>query len=312
MFEARSLLKELGYVSGDAYDLPSSQKRFKDGAQYRVELASIEGPAAVDASLEALAKAGLTAHRLSQGSGLQMSTDVELVRMLDACRSAGVELSSFPGPRGTWTPSPSHFTSTMHNLAYQAEGMDRVVHVLEDVARGLELGVRGLTIADRGVIRVLNEGRKRGIVPADLVMKASAMAGLGSNPLSALEAEEIGVDSLNVPTALSLPQLAAIRAAVDVPIDLYVEAPDSFGGFIRTYEIPEIIRVAAPVVIKVGLRNAPDLYPSGIHLEQEAVNAALEKVHRLETIKRVIDRYYPEAVASQAGAEDLGIPQPVL
>lgn len=310
MFEARSLLKELGYASGDAYDLPSSQKRFKDGAQYRIEIASVEGPAAVDASLEALAKAGLTAHRLSQGSGLQMSTDAELERMLGACRSAGVELSAFPGPRGTWTPSPTNMTFTGHNLAYQAEGMDRIAHVLDDVARGLELGIRGLTIADRGVIRVLNEGREKGIIPADLVLKASAMAGLGSNPISALEAEEIGVDSLNVPSALSLPQLAAIRASVDVPIDIYVEAPDSFGGFIRTYEVPEIIRIAAPVVVKVGLRNAPDLYPSGIHLEQEAVNAALEKVHRLETIHQVIDRFYPEAEMSRAGAADLGIPQP--
>jgi hypothetical protein len=36
--------------------------------------------------------------------------------------------------------------------------------------------------------------------------------------------------------------LAAIRAAIDAPIDLYVEAPDNIGGFIRHYEVPDFIR----------------------------------------------------------------------
>jgi hypothetical protein len=46
-----------------------------------------------------------------------------------------------------------------------------------------------------------------------------------------------------------------------VPLDVYVEAPDNVGGFIRHHEIPELIRIAAPVYVKFGLRNAPDVYP---------------------------------------------------
>ncbi|GAB7005464.1 hypothetical protein JCM18899A_29370 [Nocardioides sp. AN3] len=307
MFNARSLLSDLGYPRGDAYDLPSSTKRFPDGAQYRFELASIEGPAAIDAALEEASRRGLDVHRLSQGSGLQMSTDEELERMLNATRGAGVELSAFPGPRGTWSPSPTASTVAGYNLAHQSEGADRLVHLLDDVARGLSLGVRGLTIADRGAIRILNEARTRGIIPGDLVIKSSALAGLGANPVSAQEAVELGVDSLNVPTALTLPQLAAIRKVVDIPIDIYVEAPDSFGGFVRTYDVPEIIRVAAPVYIKVGIRNSPELYPAGRHLERETVLLAEEKVHRMQTIRAVIERFYPEAIASARGAKGLGI-----
>jgi len=41
---SRNLLKSLGYPGGDLYDLPTSDKRFPDGAQYRVELPSVEGP----------------------------------------------------------------------------------------------------------------------------------------------------------------------------------------------------------------------------------------------------------------------------
>ena len=34
-----------------------------------------------------------------------------------------------------------------------------------------------------------------------------------------------------------VPQLAAIREACDAPLDIYVEAPDNFGGFVRHYEV---------------------------------------------------------------------------
>ena len=47
--------------------------------------------------------------------------------------------------------------------------------------------------------------------------------------------EDLGADTYNVPTDLSLAQLAAIRAVADLPLDVYVEVPDDFGGFVRHY-----------------------------------------------------------------------------
>ena len=58
---------------------------------------------------------------------------------------------------------------------------------------------------------------------------------------------------------------------MDVPLDVSVEAPDSIGGFVRLHEIPELIRVAAPVYVKFGLRNAPDVYPAGSHLDSTTI-----------------------------------------
>ncbi len=37
---------------------------------------------------------------------------------------------------------------------------------------------------------------------------------------------------------LSLAQIAAIRQAIDAPIDFYVESPDDFGGAVRHDETP--------------------------------------------------------------------------
>ena len=55
--------------------------------------------------------------------------------------------------------------------------------------------------------------------------------------------------TINVPTDLSLAQLAAIRQHSDVPLDVYVEVPDGFGGFVRHYEIPALIDAVAPVYV---------------------------------------------------------------
>ncbi len=42
--ETRSFLVAVGLPPGDPLGLPTSKKRFTDGAQYRVEIPSTEGP----------------------------------------------------------------------------------------------------------------------------------------------------------------------------------------------------------------------------------------------------------------------------
>jgi hypothetical protein len=104
--------------------------------------------------------------------------------------------------------------------------------------------------------------------------------------------------TFNVPTDLSLAQLAAIRAVVDMPLDLYIEVPDDIGGFIRHYEIAEIVRVCAPVYLKFGLRNAPNIYPSGTHLEATAISLTKERVRRAKLGVDLLHRLDPETVMS--------------
>jgi len=93
-----------------------------------------------------------------------------------------------------------------------------------------------------------------------------------------------------------------------VPIDFYVEAPDNLGGFVRLYEVPEIVRIAAPVYVKFGLRNAPDVYPSGSHLEATVVALSRERVRRARLGLELLERELPEAVTSELGAAGLALP----
>jgi hypothetical protein len=139
------------------------------------------------------------------------------------------------------------------------------------------------------------------------VLKISVQIG-PANPAAIRWMEQLGAGTYNVPTDLTLPQLAAVRQAVSLPLDVYVEAPDDFGGFIRHYEVPEMVRIAAPMYVKLGLRNSPNIYPTGMHLEATAVAMARERVHRAAIAVDMLRRYFPDAIASPRGASDLGIP----
>src|SRR5207248_11078411 len=79
---------------------------------------------------------------------------------------------------------------------------------------------------------------------------------------------------------LTVAQVAELRAAGAASIDFYVEAPDDLGGFVRHHDAAEVVRVGAPVYLKFGIRNAPDLYPVGAHLADVAVATARERVRR--------------------------------
>ena len=120
--------------------------------------------------------------------------------------------------------------------------------------------------------------------------------------------EQLGASTINLPTDLSLAQIAAIRAAVDCPLDVYVEAPDTVGGFVRLHEIPELIRIASPVYVKFGLRNAPDVYPSGTHLDATTVALSRERVRRARLGMELLARSGYEAETSELGAAGLAVP----
>jgi hypothetical protein len=303
----RQFLRTLGLPGGDLHELPSSTKRFPDGAQYRVEIPSVEGPDALDAVFTEADARGVLVHRVSQGSGGMLLTQAELAAMGEQAIGRSVEVSLFARPLAGWGTGAASRATGLGALDVQARGADQFVHVLEDMKRTTEAGIRGVLVTDIGVLQVADRMRAAGALPADLSFKVSVQMGL-ANPAAIRIAEQLGANTYNVPTDLSPAQLAAIRAAVDLPLDMYVEAPDDLGGFVRHFEIAEIVRVAAPVYLKFGLRNAPNIYPSGTHLTPTAIALSRERVRRAELGLELLSRYYPEAIGSAPGAGDLAVP----
>ena len=51
MDKIKTAIQELGYPTGDRYDLPSSHKTFPDGAHYRIEISGVERLANLEAKI---------------------------------------------------------------------------------------------------------------------------------------------------------------------------------------------------------------------------------------------------------------------
>ena len=307
MQQTRDFLERLGLPGGDRHDLPTSEKRFPDGAQYRVEIPSVEGPACLEAVREEAERLDVRVHRVSQGSGVFLQTDDELDRMARSGAEAAVEISLFARPNAAWDNSAMARAPAGAVVAPSSRGQEQIVYGLDDVKRAAAHGIRSVLIADLGLLSVFAAMRSAGELPEDMQAKISVMLP-AANPAAAGVLADLGATTLNLPTDLTLAQIAAIRAAVDLPLDVYVEAPDNVGGFVRLHEIPELIRVAAPVYVKFGLRNAPDVYPAGTHLEGTTVALSRERVRRARLGMELLERSGYDPVTSELGAAGLAVP----
>lgn len=281
--EAHALLADRGLVT-PAQDFASA-RRFGDGSQYKVEIPSCEGPAVMRTVLDEATARGVTVDRVSQGSGVMMLTDDEIDEMLTLGAAHDVEVCLFLGPRGSWdTGGQAKVSAAVGGVA---RGNDMVAASLCDAYRAVELGVRSLLVGDLGVLELLGLLKKEGELPADLVLKTSVLMPLPNASTGALY-ERLGATSLNVSTDLPISVLAEIRSVTSVPIDMYIEVPDDQGGHVRFYDVPDVVRVAAPVYLKMGLRNAPNIYPAGQHLAATAEALGRERVRRAELILRLL------------------------
>jgi len=248
MTKASDFLISVGLPGRDAYDLPTSPKRFADGGHFRIEIPSTEGPRAMEAVLQAADVHHVTIHRISQGSGIMLQTDDEIRAMVALGKQHGVEVCLFVGPRANWDVGIQASSTSGRVIGSSLRGADQLAFGIEDVLHGVALGVNSILVADLGQLMLFGQMKKSGDLPPDFVLKTSVTLA-APNPAAARLMEDLGATSLNLPVDLTLPQIAAIRQAVDVAIDYYIESPDDFGGGVRYYEIPEMVRVAAPIYL---------------------------------------------------------------
>lgn len=287
---------------------PSSSAHFPDGADFRIEIPSVEGPKVLAAVIKEAQQYGLTINRVSQGSGAMLHTEAELREMSRIASDNGIEVSLFIGPREEWGVGAMSRSAEASALGGSVRGMRQLRYAVEDSLRAIECGIRGLLIADLGLLQVLNEARIAGSIPSNVIFKVSVMKA-PSNPATLKLLESIGGDTFNLPTDLTLNELREMRSVSNLPLDLYLEAPDNLGGVVRGNEVADLIAASSPLYVKFGLRNSRSLYPSGLHLESEAIIIAREKVRRASISMEWLKRDDRTFVQSQPGAKGLGIPQ---
>lgn len=303
---------ELGFKTSnlpckDNHEGISSQKRFPDGASFRIEIPSVEGPNPLKALLQEADKRQVPVHRVSQGSGIMLQSRNEMLEMFRIGSDRGIEVNLFAGPRASYDTGGLIKSPSGQFVGWQVRGADQLNSAMEEVRYACDLGLRSILVADIGQLLLIREFKKQGILPEDLVVKSSATL-CPSNPASIRVLDELGASTINAAGDLSIAQLGALRKATDKPIDLYIEAPDGLGGFIRYYEAAPIVQQCAPVYLKLGLSNAADVYPSGLHLDGIASLNCVEKVRRTQILLEHLNRMAPQLKTSEPGAIGLGIP----
>jgi hypothetical protein len=299
----RTFLNQLGLPAGDLFDLPASASRFSDGAHFRTEVSTINSAVALGSLLNRSAQLGILINRVGETYGIFRHRDAELKEMLQICRDSGVELNLSVGPRATYDVSATARTPQGAMLGYRLRGMDQVVFAIEDVKRAVGLGCRGITLYDEGLLWVLHRMKLKKILPKGLQLKISAHAGC-ANPASLLLLEQLGADTLNPVRDLSLPMLAALRQTLSVPLDIHADNPPGSGGFIRVYEMPEIIRICAPIYMKSGnIRVAS-------HGQLTTAGDGAHMAEQMATVLEHIQRHSPKAIQSPSGSGP-AIPHPI-
>lgn len=301
MPRSSAALVALGLTARDCHELPSSTQRFADGGSYRVEIPSVEGPAAFEVVMREAHTRDVPVHRVSQGSGVWMLTDGELNQMAEQGQKFDTEVVLFTGPRAAWDIGAQARSASGAGAGGSLRGSDQLAFGIEDALRAADHGISGVLVADLGLLRVLGHMKRRGDLPETFALKVSISLPVG-NAATAQVLQDLGATSLNLPVDLSLASIAAIRAAVALPLDVYIEAPDDFGGTVRHYEVADLVRVAAPIYVKYTVRNAPNTYPSGLHL-QSTVLALAERVRRAQLGLDLLNRFYPEAKPSPSGTQ---------
>ena len=101
MKDTRLFLESIGMPPGDLYSLPTSEKRFEDGGQYRFEVPGIQAPGSMKALLETLDGYEIPIHRVTQTKGIWTLLDSEIAQMVEYADKWKVELILAIGPRAT-------------------------------------------------------------------------------------------------------------------------------------------------------------------------------------------------------------------
>lgn len=289
--EIREMLTALNFPAGDLRDLPTSTQSFDDGADFRIEIPSINSPTLMEAVINESKRLGVKINRLTETYGMFRHTETEIKDMVALAADAGSQFIMSVGPRASYDTSATAGSLQGKTIAYRLRGQEQVVRALADIYRGLDLGVKSFLVYDEGLLMALGKMREHNYIDPSIIFKISAHCGHG-NPLSFKLLETLGADSINPVRDLELPMLAALRQTIKIPLDCHTDAPATSGGFVRTYEAPEMVRVASPVYLKTGTSALRG------HGTQATKEEAVNMVRQTAIVLEMMERHYPAAVQS--------------
>ena len=288
--KARKWLADNNLPYSDAIPLRPSNLSFPKGGQYGVEIPVINNLKTVEATIKALKREGVYCTRFDETHGSFLLSDQEITEMLKACLESNIGLLIGIGPRPEYDIKASFYRTPFGlEQGRQLNNNDAISYAIEEAFRLADLGCRGITVYDVGVLKILQQLRNKNLLPKSMIFKTSPHC-MATNPMLAQIFSENGADSITTTHDLGLPVIQEMRRlnptlVLDVPTDVY----KSKGGFIRFYEIAEIVQIAAPVILKSGASAQAHPY------DQVKDETAIERVRRVGLVLEYLHKYFPQA-----------------
>jgi hypothetical protein len=302
-------LETLGLPGHDNNHLPSSELTFPDGGHFRIEISGVERVSSLETMIREAERRDVPVHRIiaTVGGATYLTRD-ELRDFAQIAKERKIEVVMTPGPRRSWDGGRQMATAEGLVSGMRLRGMDGVRHWLKDIERCMEAGFRGFLVADEGVLWLVDQLRRQGVIPDDVIFKLSVFAGQ-ANPAGARVAEQLGANTFNPLADLTVPMLSAIRGAIRIPMDVYLCLVQSMGGFVRFYEAAEIARVAAPCYFKIEPGPSEEVLYAPWNGPAYHDDMIRERVRNAQVALELIERENPELTCSAPGAEDLKAPR---
>jgi hypothetical protein len=283
-------LKTLDLPGQDNYQLPTSEKRFPDGAHFRTE--ELRETVEEYENMYALSeKHDFVVNKITDTRGIMFDTDKEILRKLDLARRNGTEVMMCPGA-GEHPFDIGQQAAAGAMVEGKIRGMDQLVYTIRDMLRGAELGCRGFLFYDEGLLLIACKMRKDGMLPSETKFKISANLSIANAAAIRFWFGVLGPqDSINPARDLTLPMISAMREVTDNSLDIHMFWKNSIA---RTMDAPEIIRIGSPVHLK-NARSGPGVTP------EERLKQGICAVD-------MVRKYYPKAKQSKPGGRGLAVP----
>ncbi len=298
----RELLSKQGLPSGDGAAPPSSERSFAGGARFGVELSSVNNAAILRTVLKLAKEYSVRVNRCDECRGMARLPNADVEEMVRVCAGEGIGLLLSSGPRAIYDTGGFVRSPNGRRVGYRLRGMENVVRAADEVRRAADLGVRGFLVYDEGLLMLLQQLRQAGELPATTVFKVSVHMGC-ANPLSARVYEGLGADTINPVPDLDLGMISAMRAAVSCPLDLFSDTAEEAGGLLRTHEVPEFVRVAAPVYLKCGAISQP--HQNHLPSEEEL----RERIRQAACVVETLARHDLAGAQLESRERTLGLPE---
>lgn len=285
--KAKEILIKYNITTTDQIPLTLSKQEFKKGGHYGVEIPVINNFSVLTKTIKLLKEENVYCSRFNETHGSHLLSDSEISEMLHLCRENKYGILFSIGPRPEYDIKASFYRSDFGlEMGRRLNNNDAIRVAVEESLRLAELGCKGIIFYDIGVLSILIRMQKDGLLPEDMVFKSSTHC-MVTNALIAQIYKENGASSITTAHDLGLPMLQSIRQTVDTPLDVPTDVYKSKGGFIRFYELSEIVQIASPVMLKMGASVQGHPYDS---IKEELVK---ERVKRVKIGQEILIKHLP-------------------